>query len=150
MQTGFRQEIIETRLMERSVTGSGAETNFFRPPGGAGVGDPNVPNASHSDDALYWQTIGECGYYNIAWHKYPGDNITLYPQTVSDDGSGGTSGSQKQANSIINTLENNISDGDIILMHNGRFHTVLALQTLLQYWSINGWKFVTVTRISPL
>jgi len=144
-------EVITTRLLERYVTNGGSETNYFRPPGGAGDGGPNIQSGTYPNDPDFWATLGEDGYYDIAWHKYPSDNYTKYPQTVADDGSGGTSGVVEQANDIIRDLESNpFANGDVVLMHNGRQHTILALQTVLNDLKKAGWKFVTVSQIQPI
>lgn len=148
----IRSELIESRLVMRYVPGGVPDTNFFRPPGGEGVGYLNpdgtpdtgkIPGTSYTNDRYFWQTVGETGYKTIAWHKYPDDNYSKYP-------SSGAAGMQQQANQIISYLKNSANGGDIVLLHNGREHTVVALQTVLPFLLSDGWQFKTVSQINPV
>lgn len=155
----IRSELIENHLMERWVIGVKhgstiglTSVPYFRPPGGAGVGysDPSIidgnfmgdpTNPAHRNDPNFWNTVGEAGYMTIAWHSSPSDPGETPKITVS-----------QQADNIANYLINKPGPrpGDIVLLHNGRLHTVLALKKVIPYLQQNGgWTFTKVSSVSP-
>jgi len=89
----------------------------------------------------FWATIGEVGYMTIAWGPSPADPGETPGKTVS-----------QQATSITNYLEapKGLVSGNIVLLHNGRKHTVLALQQVLPYLQKNGWSLGKVSDVQPI
>jgi len=156
---GIRSELLRGRFMERWVIGvkhgsSGGQSSipYFRPPGGAGVGyndrhiidqnfDGDASGPGHYNDPYFWATIGEVGYMTIAWGPSPADPGETPGKTVS-----------QQATSITNYLEapKGLVSGNIVLLHNGRKHTVLALQQVLPYLQKNGWSLGKVSDVQPI
>jgi len=147
-----RCELIRSRLMECYASGSG-NTNWFRPPGGAGLGyaaDKNYPNIEYAipgqpstNSPDFWTTIGETGYKVIAWSLQP----TSEPDTVAGETS------QQQADGVTDYLKSHAKQGFIALLHNGRYHTVLSMQSILPYLmnpNYGNWQFVPVSQINPV
>ncbi len=157
-----RSELIRTRLIERYTVGATAgNTYWYRPPGGAGAGyasqgKPYIIQESPSNNNLdFWTTVGEAGYKVVVWGGAPPGEPATTPAGTDQNGHPYSTDAsiQAQAQKIIDFLESHAKRGDIVLMHNGREHTVVALKTVLpdlESASFGNWKFDTVSRINPV
>ena len=115
-----KEQIREELMMVHSTVKelTGQNMCFFRPP----YGDYNN---------LVIQTATECGYLSIQWNI---DSLDWKNYGVQ---------------SIIDRTANNpdLSNGSIILMHNGAKYTKDALETIIRTLQSKGYEFVTLSEL---